>query len=149
MNPLELKMCDIQGRLFVLTAEKQYETTAFVAAFMKSETAEALDSRYNPMQWAGEEYLLDEIAENAGLSPAENQNAAEERQPDEKEMLYWTGYIYRYWHYYENIASKKIYKTAPFKVMKRNYLLFHSMDPAYAIEELKSIHWQKSKLTPR
>ena len=30
----------------------------FVKVFMKSATAKALDSTYNRMQWAGEEYLL-------------------------------------------------------------------------------------------
>ena len=33
--------------------------------FMNSETAKALDSTYNRMQWAGEEYLLEEVIETA------------------------------------------------------------------------------------
>ncbi len=34
--------------------------------FMKSATAKALDSTYNRMQRAGEEYLLDEVIDEAG-----------------------------------------------------------------------------------
>ena len=37
------------------------------------------------------------------------------------EVLYWTGYIYRYWACSRNEKSKKIYKYAPAKIMKRNY----------------------------
>ena len=33
---------------------------------MNSETAKALDSTYNRMQWAGEEYLLEEVIETSG-----------------------------------------------------------------------------------
>ena len=32
---------------------------------MKSATAKALDSTYNRMQWAGEEYLLEEVIDEA------------------------------------------------------------------------------------
>ena len=31
--------------------------------FMRSKVARELDSAYNPMQWAGEEYLLEEFAD--------------------------------------------------------------------------------------
>ena len=34
MNELQLKLCDIQGRLFELSAEKKYNSAAFIKAFM-------------------------------------------------------------------------------------------------------------------
>lgn len=43
--------------------------------------------------------------------------------------MYWIDYIYRYWHYYRGEGSRNIYKQAPAKTMKRNYLMFHTMDP--------------------
>ena len=39
----------------------------FVKIFMTSEIAKALDSKYNRMQWAGEEYLLEEIVSIADI----------------------------------------------------------------------------------
>lgn len=68
MDAIALKLCDIQGRLFELSARKGYDSAAFVKAFMRSQTAKALDSTYNRMQWAGEEYLLEEVASEAALS---------------------------------------------------------------------------------
>ena len=44
MDELQLKLCDIQGRLFELSAEKKYRSAAFIKAFMTSDTAKALDS---------------------------------------------------------------------------------------------------------
>ena len=60
-----------------------------------------------------------------------------------KDILYWIGYLYRYWHYYTNEDSRKIYKQAPVGTMKRNYLMFHTMAPELAIEDLKEISKQK------
>lgn len=137
MNELQLKLCDIQGRLFELSAEKKYNSAAFIKAFMMSDTAKELDSKYNRMQWAGEEYLLEEVASAAGESLTRNGEIFS------ADVLYWIGYIYRYWHYYTGEDSAKIYKQAPAQTMKRNYMIFHTMDPVIAIEDLKEIHNQK------
>lgn len=136
MDELQIKLCDIQGRLFELSAEKRIDSAAFVKSFMTSETAKALDSEYNRMQWAGEEYLLEEV-----ISSADNL-LAEKGEIYSADVLYWMGYIYRYWHYYSGEDSAKIYKQAPVETMKRNYMIFHTMDPVLAIEDLKEIHNQ-------
>lgn len=137
MDELQLKLCDIQGRLFELSAQKKYSSAAFIKAFMTSDTAKELDSKYNRMQWAGEEYLLEEVATVAG----DTLTSGGEIFSDD--VLYWIGYIYRYWHYYNGEDSAKIYKQAPVETMKRNYMIFHTMDPVLAIEDLKEIHSQK------
>lgn len=137
MDRLQLKLCDIQGRLFELSAEKEYDSAAFIKAFMTSDTAKALDSKYNRMQWAGEEYILEEVAADAGDALTTGGEIFS------NDILYWIGYIYRYWHYYNGEDSARIYKQAPVKTMKRNYMMFHTMDPVLAIEDLKEIHNQE------
>ena len=137
MDELQLKLCDIQGRLFELSAEKKLPSASFIKAFMTSETAKELDSRYNRMQWMGEEYLLEEVLSSAGNALS---GAGEVYQ---KDVLYWIGYIYRYWHYYTGESSAKILRQASAATMKRNYLMFHTMDPVVAIEDLKELHQQK------
>ena len=137
MNELQLKLCDIQGRLFELSADNNYGSANFVKTFMNSEVAKALDSTYNRMQWAGEEYLLEELVDISG------NKITNEGEVYSKNILYWMGYLYRYWHYYTNEDSSKIYKQAPVGTMKRNYLMFHTMAPELAIEDLKAIYEQK------
>jgi len=136
IDELQLKLCDIQGRLFELSAEKGYGSAAFIKAFMTSEIAKDLDSKYNRMQWAGEEYLLDEIV---SVNPDIVSSNGEVFSAD---VIYWIGYLYRYWHFYTGEDSVKIYKQAPFETMKRNYMMFHTMDPTLAIEDLKEIYGQ-------
>lgn len=137
MNEMQLKLCDIQGRLFELSTEKGIGSSNFIKIFMNSETAKSLDSTYNRMQWAGEEYLLEEVLDGA------KDNVNIEIEVYSKDMIYWIGYLYRYWHYYTGESSKAIYKQAPVETMKRNYLMFHTMAPEVAIEDLKEIYRQK------
>ena len=137
MNELQLKLCDIQGRLFELSADSNYGSANFVKTFMTSEVAKALDSTYNRMQWAGEEYLLEELVDIS------EDKITEGGEVYSKDILYWIGYLYRYWHYYTKEDSSKIYKQAPVGTMKRNYLMFHTMAPELAIEDLKEIYTEK------
>lgn len=137
MDELQLKLCDIQGRLFELSADNNYGSANFVKVFMTSEVAKALDSTYNRMQWAGEEYLLEELVDVAG------DKLSKDGEIFSKDILYWMGYLYRYWHYYTKEDSVKIYKQASVATMKRNYLMFHTMAPELAIGDLKEISRQK------
>ena len=137
LNNQQFGLCDIQGRLFELALKNGYDCKDFIEKFMNSKTAAALDETYDRLQWAGEEYLLEEIFEKTG------DVFAEDGQILPKDILYWIGYLYRYWHYYTGETSAKIYKQAPVETMVRNYMIFHTMDPALAIEDLKEIYNQK------
>ena len=131
MTSIDLQLCDIQGRLFKLSVRRGISSTEFVKVFMKSATAKALDSSYNRMQWAGEEYLLEDVIDEA---------ADRFKKPGEvysEELIYWIGYIYRYWHYVTGESSKEIIKLAPVKVMKQNYERLYLMTPEEVIEMLK------------
>lgn len=139
MDELQLKLCDIQGRLFELSADKNYGSAVFIKQFMTSSIAKALDSTYNRMQWAGEEYLLAEITD------ASNGKITSSGEVFSKEVLYWSGYTYRYWHYYTGEESSRIYKQAPVDVMKRNYTMLHTMSPSLVVESLKEIYRQKKE----
>ena len=136
MNELQLKMCDIQGRLFELSGANGYDSVTFIKAFMTGEVAKGLDSKFNRMQWAGEEYLLAEIADNAKLTKGGTVY--------DKEVLYWAGYLYRFWHFATGEDSKEIYRQAPAETMSRNWLIFHTLAPEVAIEDLKEIYRQRN-----
>ena len=137
MTSLQPKLCDIQGRLFELSGEKGYNSIAFIKTFMLSDVAKGLDSKFNRLQWVGEEYLLAEVADCADIS----KNGA----VFDKEVLYWTGYIYRFWHFFTGEDSKEIYKQASAETMSRNWLMFHTLAPEVAIEDLKEIYRQRNE----
>ena len=61
------------------------------------------------------------------------------------EVMYWTGYIYRYWHYYTGESSKAIFQAAGAETMNNCWLGFHTFDVEMAIDDLKELYAQKSK----
>ena len=132
MNELQLKLCDIQGRLFELSGIKGYDSIPFIKTFMNSHVAQGLDSKYNRFQWAGEEYLLAEVEDIAPLPKS--------GKIFDKEILYWSGYLYRFWHYATGEDSKEIYRQAPAKTMNMVYLMYHTMSPEIAIDRLKEAY---------
>ena len=135
MDSIRLKLCDIQGRLF--ESSTAYASEGFIRDFMNSKVAERLDSPYNKLQWMGEEYLIDELKDEKTLG-----TDGEKYSP---EVLYWIGYLYRYWACSRDERSKRIYRQAPAKTMRRNYLAFHTFDPDVAIDDLIEIYQQRQK----
>ena len=101
MDLVQLKLCDIQGRLFELSLQAGYDSEDFMKRFMRSKVARDLDSEYNRMQWAGEEYLLEEFADECPQTQKGNARY-------DREVMYWTGYLYRYWHILTNEPSREI-----------------------------------------
>ena len=99
---------------------------------MNSHVAQGLDSKYNRFQWAGEEYLLAEVEDIAPLPKS--------GKIFDKEILYWSGYLYRFWHYATGEDSKEIYRQAPAKTMNMVYLMYHTMSPEIAIDRLKEAY---------
>ncbi len=100
-----------------------------------SRAAAALDDIYDRLQWAGEEYILEElIDEIGGLKKAGTTYSLD--------IMYWTGYTYRYWHYYTAESSTEIYKTADARTMQQCWAGFHTFDVEMAIDDLKELYKQ-------
>ena len=137
MDLYQLKQCDIQGRLFELSADQSLDSPSYISSFMKSDVTRHLDSKYNRLQWAGEEYLLEELLDEKG------KEILRTGEQYSKDILFWIGYLYRYWHFYTGESSRSIYKQAPASTMRRNYMMFHTVDPQIAVDDLKEIYRQK------
>lgn len=133
---LKLALCEMQAQLFVQSQEKGYASESFIKVFMNSDIAEDLDMPFHHMQWAGAHYLM---------SRMEEEYAAELMQGEcyDTETLYWTGYLYRYWHIYTGESSREILKQAPAKTMRIVYLMYHTMSPEMAITRLKESYLEK------
>lgn len=129
-----MALCDTQGQLFELAAERGYASETFIKAYMTSAVAADMDKEFHHIQWAGKAYILsrmeDELADQL----------VKVGEIYDKEALYWMGYIYRYWHFYTGENSREIYKQAPAKTMNVVYLMYHTMSPEMAIDRLKEAY---------
>ena len=126
----ERQLCDIQGRLFENSVKSGFDSPSFIRTYMTSSTAAHLDDVYDRLQWMGEEYLLEELDDEAG-------GLKRAGELYDMEMMYWTGYLYRYWHYLTGELSRDIHAQADEDRMHTSYAGFHTLDPDMAIERLK------------
>lgn len=131
LNSLQMTLCDTQGQLFELAAERGYASEAFVKAYMTSAVAADMDKEFHHIQWAGKAYILSRMEDELV------DQLIKGGEIYDKEALYWMGYIYRYWHFYTGENSREIYKQAPAKTMNVVYLMYHTMSPEMAIDRLK------------
>ena len=136
LSAFERQLCDIQGRLFEYSLKKGLDSADFIEKFMNSGTCGFLDLPYDRLQWAGEEYIMEELMDETAVEACGERFANEE--------LYWAGYIYRYWHYMTGESGREIYAQAKARRMKECYLGLHSMDAAMAVEDLMEIHRQEN-----
>lgn len=125
-----LLLCEIQAKTFELSCEAQNTSSEiFIRRFMNSEAAKRLDNMtvlQSNMQAAD---LLILIDEEYGRS----EYGSVKYSPNE---LYWIGYIYRYYAYTYDKTSKQVYKTVKPKELRDLFLLYHTMDPAQAIDRI-------------
>jgi len=133
----ERQLCDIQGRLFECSLSIELNSVDFIQAFMTSKTCEFLDMPYDRLQWAGEEYILENLLEETSIKTGGTQYG--------REVLFWIGYTYRYWHILTGESSSEIHNQANAKKMNECYLGFHTLDVAMAIDDLKEIYRQENK----
>ena len=138
LSGFERQLCDIQGRLFELSLKKDLNSEDFIQKFMNSKTCEFLDMPYDRLQWAGEEYILENLLEETQIKTAGIKY--------NKEVLFWIGYTYRYWHLLTGENGRDIYAQADAKQMDECYLGFHALDVGMAIEDLKEIYRQKNNI---
>jgi len=135
-SKFERQLCDIQGRLFERSLIKKLDSTDFIEKFMISKTCNYLDMSYDRLQWAGEEYILENLLEETPVKPMGGGYG--------KEELFWAGYVYRYWHLLTGESSREIYTQAKARLMKDCYPGFHTLDVVMAIENLKEIFRQET-----
>ena len=136
---LQLTLCDTQGQLFQLAAERRYSSEAFIKAFMTSQVSADMDKEFHHVQWAGKAYILSRMEEELV------EQLVKDGEIYDNETLYWIGYIYRYWSFYTGESSKEIYKQAPAKTMNVVYLMYHTMSPEMAIDRLKEAYNTKNE----
>ncbi len=128
---LQLALCDTQGQLFELSAAHGYASEAFVKAFMTSDVSADLDKDFHHLQWTGKAYILSRMEDEL------LDRLSKDGEVYDREVLYWMGYVYRYWTFHTGETSKEIYRQASAQTMNIVYLMYHTMSPEMAIDRLK------------
>lgn len=131
-----LHLAEDQGNLFVESLSKyKGSSPIFIRRFMYSKEVAIID-RWN-------------IFDSAQiLSELEKKSLSYGTQKYDEDVIYWIGYIYRYFAYVYEIPSKRIYQIINADEMNKIYKVYHTMDPKFAIDRIleeKEISIDKSQ----
>ena len=132
LDDWELQQCVIQGHLFEKVVASNRDSKKFVKAFMNSDVAKHLDYPYDSLQWMGEAYIFDALLDEVDLETVYIEDG-----DNLKEVMFWMGYIYRYWHFYTGESSAEIYKQADYDIMLQTYYGYHTLDPRMVVDRYK------------
>ena len=69
LDVFQMQQCENQGRLFESLDRRPIDAKAFIKAFMNSRAAAGLDSTFDHFQWAGIEYIYEDVVEEFNLQP--------------------------------------------------------------------------------
>lgn len=125
-----LSLCSLQGNVFASSLDYvKCSSEIFMRRFMTSQIVKEFDSSA----------ILDDCLTLSDIFQAiEDEYGASDygKIKYEKEVLFWIGYIYRYFAYTYELSSKYIYKIIKPKQLNEIYYVYHIFDPAMAIERI-------------
>lgn len=136
INDIDYFQCKTQGRIFEFALYTEIAPQDFVMRYMNSDFAAEFDLIYSNLQGMGAEYDFEEFCFREKLT----YHAPERSLPLQEyntDVLYWIGYLYRYWHLYTGESSKQIYAIADFNRMSMCYLGLHCLDCSVAVDMLR------------
>ena len=130
INRDALLMFDMQARLFEESVEKvNTSSEIFVRRFMNSNVAREFDSGAILDDTKSIPAIFWEIEEEYGESDYGSVKY-------HRDVMYWCGYLYRYFSYFYELSSKQAYKYLPLKYISSSFEAYHTMDIKAAIDRL-------------
>lgn len=125
-----LSLCRLQGNVFVSSLDNtECSSEIFMRRFMTSEISIEFDSLAVLDDSLTIIDIIQKIDEEFGKT-------SYGKVKYEKEVMFWIGYIYRYFAYTYDLSSKYVYKLIKPKELNELYYVYHSFDPSVAIERI-------------
>ena len=132
LDVFQMQQCEMQAALFESLNARDVDAKVFIKAFMNSRAAAGLDSTFDHFQWAGIEYIYEDVMEEFDIKTVANPPRYN------TEALWYGGYITRFWHYLTGETSKEIYAQCNENLLLQCYG-FHSEANEMAVEDIKAI----------
>jgi len=125
-----LSLCNLQGNVFVYSLENTLcSSEIFMRRFMNSNISNEFDSLSILDDSLTIVDIVEQIEEEFGKT-----NYGKIKY--EKEVMFWIGYIYRYFSYTYDLSSKYVYKLIKPKELSELYYVYHTFDVSVAIERI-------------
>jgi hypothetical protein len=130
LNGFEIAVCENQAALF-RDCQWDFAVDAFdfIEKFMTSSIAESMDKDISVFHNNGTKQIGEAVLRECAVKAHDG----DYYNPD---VLFWAGYIYRYWCWWLGESSRDIYRFADISRMAEAYGL-HVLSPERAIQKLK------------
>ena len=140
------RLCEFQAELFEKSISNlEMSSEIFVRRYMNSKIVIELDSGAFLEGNMGTNDIYEELDRQYGPSTYGSKKY-------HRDVMYWTGYLYRYFCYCYDVSSKRAYKLLPFKYIASSFEPYHTLDVSQAIERLlesKGISFSEEEMNKR
>ena len=124
------RLCEFQAELFEKSvSDLEMSSEIFARRYMNSKIVHELDSGSfleGNMDIAD---IFEELDKQYGPSTYGSIKY-------HRDIMYWAGYLYRYFCYCYDVSSKQAYKLLPLKYVASSYESYHTLDISQAVERL-------------
>lgn len=127
-NPEGLRFAEKQGEIFSASLSLTCSSAIFIRRYLNSNYARAMDGSSPTLPLESDNCFADLEKEYGPFAYGQVKMSGP--------ILYWIGYLYRYFCFTYGISSAQAYKLIKPAELERVYYPYHSLDPALALEKM-------------
>lgn len=124
-----LFQCGEIGKLFIWSAKEGVDSDDFCYKFMNSKRGEMILNDDLVCEYCGESFMFSGLAREIEFKKGTFYNG---------DVLYFTGFLYKYWASTRGSSAKEIYALAPISLIAERYEFYHTQGWDYVIDDIIS-----------
>ena len=135
-----LRLAEYQGKLFEESHDFfECSTSIFMRRFLYSDLLRKMDKNDSSLLLLDPIFGLESIKEQFGES-------SYGKIKQNKEALFWVGYLYRYISYTRNVSTRFLMKTFDYKKLFELYYVYHTQDLEWCVENILELYGYNENL---
>ena len=115
------------GNVFVKGALKGFDSDDFCYKFLTSDYGSSILQEKRLNEYACDNFMLEGLINNLDFKKGYSYD---------EDILYYAGYLYKYWISSRNVTSKEVYKLAPIKLIADRFGFYHTQGWDYVINDI-------------
>lgn len=124
-----LFQCGEIGKLFVWSAKQGDDSEDFCYKFMTSQRGADILNDELIQEYCGESFMYDGLAKDLQFKKGDVYDS---------DVLYFTGFLYKYWASVRGSSAREIYALAPISIIAERYEFYHTQGWDYVIDDIIS-----------
>lgn len=133
MTQQQLILCDKMGLMFKNSVKMRIDSKKFVKYFMSSSIAASIGSDEAYFKSLSKDSITDMFLAEAFF------NKPPKGITLDSQMMYWTGYLYAFWHFYTSETFTMIYRQIPIDIICDVYEACYSLPTESVVRKLKTM----------